>query len=572
VASHIQIVSPTRSGPIVHLEAAPPTAHAARSQRQAWLEQEDGSLRLPLRGEGERKVRLPSNLRPGLYRIVREPPVPGRVTQLIVAPPRLPRPDAPRRWGLFVPVYAIRDGGTWGCGDLRALEAVGSWGASQGASVLATLPLLPAFLDRPLEPSPYRAVSRRFWNEVYLDPTETPEFQRSRVAQRMVRSREFRGRVAELERRDYVDFRGVARLKRTVVEQLLREFHRAPRSRRSAFARFVRSSEGLSEYARFRSSQDHTGTRGGEYHRFAQWLTHEQLERTALRLRRRGVVLAFDLPIGSHPSGFDTEYDASTYAQGASIGSPPDPGVPRGQDWDIRPYHPERLRDAGYRPLARAVRHALSFAPILRIDHALGFHRLFWIPKGEPPRNGGYVRMRARELYGVVLAEAARVGAEVIGEDLGTVPPELRPSLARRGLLRLYVAQYEWDGEGRPRPIPSGCVAMLNTHDQVPFAGYWKKRGSERPGRTSRRERGFPPPGTPVAEAFRIATRRLARSRARLVLVTLEDLWGEVRPQNVPGTKGRSFSRRFAHDLETLESHPEWSAFLRSLRPLRARG
>ncbi len=465
-------------------------------------------------------------------------------------------------------MYAVRDEGTWGCGDLTSFEHLGEWAAAQGATVLATLPLLATFLDRPFEPSPYRPVSRRFWNELYLDPRRTEEFARSAPAQRYVRSRAFRRRVTLLERRPYVDFRAVARLKREVLERMLRSFDRAPPARRAAFRRYVRRTAGVREYAHFRASLERDRSRAEQYHLFVQWLIDAQLREVAARLRAVGVDLFFDLPLGVDTRGFDAQRDATLFVPSMSTGSPPDPGVPRGQDWGFAPWHPGRLRRAGYAPWIDALAHHFAAAHMLRVDHALGLHRVFWIPRGEPPANGGYVRFPAEELYAVLVAEAARAGARVVGEDLGTVPPELRPALRRNGLLRLFVAQLEWNGAGRRPEPPRDCVVSLNTHDHPPFATYWEERVRSRG--AMRADRDLFRPGVREWDAFRRATELLARSRAYLMLVNVEDLWGERRPQNVPGRAGAEmFSRRFRVDLGALRRNRRWKELLSSVESLR---
>lgn len=494
-----------------------------------------------------------------------------RELPLVVAPRRLERSPGPARWGLFAPVYALRDRSTWGCGDFTALESMGSWAARLGASVVTTLPLLPAFLARARDASPYRPVSRRFWNEVYLDPSRTPEFRRSRRLREYVRSSRFRRRVARLERLPHVDFPAVARLKREVVERMLDEFAVAPVSRRRAFRRFVRRTEGLEEYSRFRAAREADPARAETYHRFVQWLSDEQLRGVAARLRRRGVALGLDLPVGVHPDGFDARRDRALFVPGIRMGSPPDPGVPAGQEWGFAPWHPGRLRRAGYRPFADALRHQLSVAGLLRIDHVLGLHRQFWVPAGRAPREGVYVRFPSYELYAVVRAEAARASARIVGEDLGTVPPEVRPALARNGLLAVYVAQLEWEARGRPRRIPKGCVASLNTHDQLPFAGYWARRvsGTRRGARQRRRRFGGVLPGEGAASAFREASLRLARSPAEVVLVNLEDLWGEELPQNEPGRAGGQFTRRCRVSLSELRRDARVAELLSTVDALR---
>ncbi len=521
-------------------------------------------------GRGER-IELPGDLPAGAHEVRLRRRSRTDLGKIVVAPVRLAPPRA--GWGVFAPVYAIRDVGTWGCGDLTALERVGRWAGSRGATVLSTLPLLPAFLDRPFDPSPYRPVSRRFWNELYLDPRRTPEFRRSARARRWVRSPSFGRRVAALERRTYVDFRAVARLKRSVLERMLRDFDRAPRSRREAFRRFVRRTDGVDGYARYRASFEPDPRWGERYHLFVQWLTGEQVAGVARRLRRRGVELYLDLPLGVHPLGYDAAEDPSLFASSVTLGSPPDPGVPGGQDWGFQPWRPGALRAEGFRPWSETLAHHLSVARLLRIDHALGLHRLFWIPTGRVPGQGVYVRSPARDLYAILRAEAFRAGASIVGEDLGTVPPGLRSSLRRNGFLRLFVAQLEWAGSGPRRRIPFDSVASLNTHDHVPFADFWRSRA---PGTND----GFHTPrtarsagGTPDAmSAFRHATLRLARSPARIFLVNLEDLWGETRPQNTPGRSGPTmFSRRWSRTLPALRRDPRARELLCAIDALRRR-
>jgi 4-alpha-glucanotransferase len=548
----------------------------ARSVRPTARELGDG--RVSLRRAGERRwqplgrdasgaLALPASLSYGCHGLRVEER--GRTSRgLLVLAPRHLVPPPGRRWGLFAPLYAIRTRRTWGIGDLTALQELGEWAGPLGASVIATLPLLPAFLDRPYEPSPYRPVSRRFWNEVYLDPTACPEFSASDSAQRLVRSPAFRRRVEELERRSAVDFRAVGRLKRRVLERMLATFARSSTRRTVSFQQFVRESVGIRDYARFRAALEPRPGPALRYHLFAQWLVHEQLRTVAARLREQGVELYLDLPIGIHPEGFDATHDRRLLVRSVSTGSPPDPGVPRGQDWGFPPWHPGRLRQAGYRPLVETIRQHLGVARILRIDHVLGLQRLFWIPLGQPPRNGGYVRYPSPELFAVLAAEAARARATIVGEDLGTVPPGLRRALRDWGLLRLYVAQLEWGGSGPARRIPSDSVASLNTHDHLPFAGFWAQRTASPVGPGRRDE--FPPAGTPPNEAFRAATWRLAASPARLLLINLEDLWGETRPQNVPGVGGhRYFRRRHRWDLERLGRRPELSEWLCAIDAVR---
>ena len=301
-----------------------------------------------------------------------------------------------------------------------------------------------------------------------------------------------------------MDLRRVARLKRQVLEGMLAQLRSGPSRRSAELDRFSRKEDRLAAYARFRAEMevhrrpprsreeapsdpsgppDHEAIARADYHRYVQWLSTRQLEAVSRFGRRRNVDLYLDVPLGTHPEGFDAWWEGPAIVSGASIGVPPDPGFPAGQNWGIAPANPERLREEGYAAFVATVRKHLDIVRVLRIDHVMGIHRLFWILNGTRARDGAFVRNRSEELYAILEIEAARGHAALVGEDLGTVPPEVRPAMARHGLLRSYVQQLEWDDPTlrSPRRCPENALASLNTHDMIPFAAYWLGPSGDRP-------------------------------------------------------------------------------------------
>ena len=113
---------------------------------------------------------------------------------------------------------------------------------------------------------------------------------------------------------------------------------------------------------------------------------------------------------------------------------------------------------------------------MLRLDHVMGFHRLYWVPDEMAASEGAYVRYPSRELFAVLAVEAARSGAYVVGEDLGTVPDEVRDALDHYAIGGMYVSQFELPaGPGQPIPAPTATqVASLDTHDTPTFAAWWQ--------------------------------------------------------------------------------------------------
>src|SRR5207253_3033806 len=114
-------------------------------------------------------------------------------------------------------------------------------------------------------------------------------------------------------------------------------------------------------------------------------------------------------------------------------------------------------------------------AGILRIDHMMGLHRLFWIPHGAEAKDGVYVSYRADELYAVFVLEPHKHGTVLVGEDLVTVAEEVPPMMARHNVHRMYVLQYQAQPKDEAlAPIFAGAVASINTHDMPTFAGFWQ--------------------------------------------------------------------------------------------------
>jgi 4-alpha-glucanotransferase len=530
--------------------------------------------------------------------------------------------EATKSWGVFLPLYALHSGRSWGAGDLSDLRALMGEVAEFGGSVVATLPLLASFLEHPLEPSPYAPVSRLFWNEFYIDVTCVPELERCPSAQAIVASPEVQQEVEALRSLPLVDYgRGMA-LKRRVLEELARCFSAERPQRQNAFARFLEAHPSLEDYARFRATVERRRApwsvwpqplrdgvlKAGDYdeaakyyHLYAQWVTQEQMQALYERGRAAGVKLCLDLPLGVHPDGYDVWRQRDVFALRATAGSPPDTFFTKGQNWGFPPLHPEAMRKQGYRYFIDCLHHHLQHAGILRLDHIMSLHRLYWIPTGMDAPDGVYVRYPWEELYAILSVESHRHQALIVGEDLGTVPRYVRRAMARHNIHRTYVVQFELRPE-RKRPVgtvPAASVASVNTHDMPPFAAFWRgldiddrlKRGllDDREARSERRSRQL------LKQSFLALLKRrgllkgadadergvlraclafLSASPARVVLVSLENLWLETRPQNVPGTSDEhaNWRRKAYHTLEAFRHMPEVVGVLQEMGRLRERG
>lgn len=527
---------------------------------------------------------------------------------LVLCAPRHSYPGAERMGrplGLFCPTFALSGRSSWCAGDYSSIEELAVFASENGARIIGTLPLLPTFLDEPFDPSPYAPVSRLFWGEFYLDIEQIPGIDTCSGARDMMNSAAFREPLHNLRSAPLVDYRRIMALKRGVLEALRDDLLSSSGAQRGSFENYVAAHPSLQDYALFRarverdrqtwrhwSAPARSGTLqlgdveegARKYHLFVQWLAAEQMLAVGARVRERGVALYLDFPLGVNRDGYDVWRNQDLFVLGASAGAPPDGLFVGGQNWGFPPLHPEVSRAQGYRYLIDCLRHHLQPADFLRLDHVMGLHRMYWVPQGASANEGIYVHNQAEELYAIVCLESHRHRAQIVGENLGTVPDYANQALARHRIFGMQVGQFGVDPGPGPalRTVPPCNVASLNTHDTATFAGFW--HGSDIQDRV---ELGLLESAQAAQEHdYRAAQRHalieflrgqnllvddrddplavlkgwlcfLAVNGADLLLINLEDLWLEALPQNVPGTWNErpNWRRKARHSLASLREN-----------------
>ncbi len=570
-----------------------------------------------------RQLALPGPLPHGYHRLeLRIDGYPDLVGQALVlaAPLRAYAPEGweqARHWGVFLPLYAMHGERKAGAGDLGDLRQLMGMVGERGGSVVGTLPLLAAFLDEPFEWSPYAPASRLAWNDLYLHVEALPEYAQSPEARALYEGPEALAERERLHAAPLVDYRAQMACKRRVIEALARACVRGGAARLAALEAFAAERPEIEGYARFRAVTDRQrlvwpqwpqalrdgSVTASDYdpadyrtHLYAQWAMHEQLTALQGDAPPGSLGLYLDLPVGVNGCGYDTWRHPDLYVRGLSTGAPPDTLFGGGQNWAFPPLHPERLREQGYGHLIDVLRNHLRYAGVLRIDHVMGLHRLYVIPEGASAKQGVYVRYRPAELYAILAIESHRARCLVVGEDLGTVPDAVREAMLRHRVHKIHVVQYVAGTRDPALPEPPvDAVAGINTHDMPPFQAYWdgndiddrkdlgwitdlqaQQEHAERARlRASlRRFFGQQVPLAPDADApaaLGACLHHLGRSQSRLVLVSMEDLWGETNPQNVPGTylERPNWRRRAKLGLHELPEHPEVEALLAGLHAAR---
>jgi 4-alpha-glucanotransferase len=504
------------------------------------------------------------------------PPAPGRPV-VDGPPPRCPLPPA-RTWGWAAQLYAARSAASWGIGDLMDLDRLARWAREKGAGFVLINPLHAAAPVLPQDPSPYYPSSRRFRNVLYLRIEEVPgafdadidddaAMAKALNADRLIDRDEVLRLKLDVLGRIWDSFRGDAGFDAYVAEHgttldqwatfcVLAETHGDDwRVWPDAYRR-----PGTPEVVRV-WMEHHDRVR---FHQWLQWLLDAQLRRASSH-----VAVMHDLAVGFAPGGFDAWSWQSLLAPGISIGAPADEFNTQGQVWGLPAFDPWKLRAADYRPFVETIRASLRHAGALRIDHALGLARLYWVPDDAPPGDGVYVRYPFADLLDVIARESDAAGTYVVAEDLGTSEPEILDALAERRLLSYRLVWFE---EKEAGDYPELAMAAVTTHDLPTIAGLWSGRDLEiqqelglepnvdgwRKIRTRLGEFAGVHPEADVADVIAGAHEALARAPSLLVSGTLDDAIGVVERPNVPGTMTEwpNWCLALPMPLEEIEAHP----------------
>ncbi len=511
-----------------------------------------------------------------------------------------------RIWGVAAQTYGLRSARNAGIGDFADIARLAELAAGRGANVLGLSPLHARFRDQPERACPYAPSSRR-----WLDPYAIAIDQAAAELQIPL------PKMPVLPDGELIDYPSVAAAKEAAFQALFAGF--GPAS--SGFADFRRfcDSEGaaLSDFARFEAIsltlRRQTGAPAGwqdwppelrrkaspgvaafaaehddlvEQSRFLQWLARRQLEGVQAKALAAGMSIGLyaDIAVGVVPDGADVWANPDEVVAGASIGAPPDPFSPTGQNWNVAPLSPTALLGRDMAPLRALLDAAMGPAGAVRIDHAMGLMRLFWIPAGGTPADGAYVSYPLPAMLRTVAERSRANDCLVIGEDLGTVALGFREAMMAAGLLSYRVVWFErWDSGlyKASKTYPKAALATVSTHDLATIRGFlvgrdidWRETvgqldaaaaTSARTGRAAdvrklsdamAYEKLLDGEG---AEALVIALHRfLARTPAALAMLQLEDLEGAVEQPNLPGTidEHPNWRRRMQGSLDELARAP----------------
>lgn len=554
--------------------------------------------------------------------------------RLILTPDRAWLPEDLRTAGVAVSLFGVRSARNWGCGDFRDLRDLVDWSASEvGAGLLGLNPLHAIHNRQPYNTSPYLPNCVFFRNFLYLDVEAIEDFQLSDRARKLWKKPETQQALEALRASELVQYEEVAawklRFLKLAFGRFLREEWRQGSPRAKALKEFIRREGDLLErFATHAALDEWIHRRNPEiwiwpdwpesyqdpnsaetrsfrdkhwrsvlFYQYLQWQIDLQLERVQHYARQRGLSLGLyhDLALATDRCGADLWAYRDFFVSGCRVGSPPDDFAPKGQDWAFPPPASERHYENGYRLFAETIRNNARHGGALRIDHVMRFFRLYWIPDGRDATGGAYVRDRWEDLLRILALESVRNRFVVVGEDLGTVEPDVREALARFGILSYRLFYFERTSSGGFVPFhdyPEQALISSTTHDLPTFAGFWvgedleaRRRAGlfpdeatywrQREQRQHDKQRmldvlfelGLLPPSFPRSAAdvpeltgdlHNAVVGFLALSPSRILLINQEDLTKEIAQQNLPGTTWQypNWRRKMRFSIEQLRTEP----------------
>ena len=459
-------------------------------------------------------IKLPQ-LACGYYTLSAETGGKCRLVRLIVAPESVYQPkllaNGGRMNGLTMHLYSLRSERNWGIGDFTDLLNLMKYAAEKKLDFVGINPLHALFTSKPAFASPYSPSSREWLNPIYLDVEKVGAFTYNEQLKNWLAQPKIRQRIAALRITETVTYTAVWACKRDALHMAFNAFEQdtceAAKNERAAFEAFVlEKGKALQGFGLFEALDQYYSRPGqvgwqswpSEFHqpdgeaveKFAcnhereirfymwlQWLCAEQLREVNQAAAKYGVKLGIygDLAVGVARGSADTWLNRQDYCMDLSVGAPPDPLGPTGQNWDLPPLNPLMLKHTDYEKFAHLLRENMRLYGVLRIDHVMALCRLWWVLNGKTADFGAYVHYDAEVMFAILALESRRNRCVIIGEDLGTVPDEARHLLNRYQVFSYKVMYFSkgWNGFQLPEEYPEQAITVISTHDVAPLAGYW---------------------------------------------------------------------------------------------------
>jgi len=390
--------------------------------------------------------------------------------------------------GISLHLYALRSHRNWGIGDFTDLLAFTSHAADRGLDFVVLNPL--HILDglAPDHCSPYSPLDRRFLNPLYIDVEREADFHDKPAIIDYVAREAFQARLQELRDTDLVDYKSINHIKHTVLSKMFKQFKiqhldRASQRATDFTAWLENKGAALRQFGEFQAARHRLSismARHKEFHYYLQWLAENQLQACQAAALDKGMSIGLvrDLAVGSNRNSAEVKLNPDLFCTAASVGAPPDPFAPQGQNWGLPPMKPLALQNSGFTHFIELLKDNMAHCGALRIDHIMSLMRLWWCPGQDHSGTGAYVSYPAEELFAILRLESQRQQCVIIGEDLGIVPPRIRQLMSDSAVfsnLLFYFEKYDPIHFRHPRDWNRSALAMVANHDVPTLAAWWSK-------------------------------------------------------------------------------------------------
>ncbi len=500
--------------------------------------------------------------------------------------------------GIDIPLFSIRTANSSGIGEFLDLLPLIDWCAQIGMDTIQILPIY----DSGNDPSPYNALSSCALNPLYLSLRSLPYLEEYPHLQKKLEE------LQPFNHTQRVCYRDLLPLK---MHWLRAYFDLIGPSliRSSAFRSFIDQHAWVETYALFKVLKEQCEGRPWQewpqdlkhlskqayrllidaewveicFYIALQYLCYRQMHQVKEYAAAKQMLLMGDIPILISPDSADVWHEPDLFDLTLSAGAPPDAYNKAGQDWGFPLFHWELMKKTHYHWWKTRLACADTLYDFYRLDHAVGFFRIWGIPLGSPPKEGMFIpedKMlwipQGKAILEMMLKASSM---QPIAEDLGTVPDEVRATLRELGICGTKVIRWErnWEGDREFIPFedyPRLSLTCVSTHDTETLQLWWQRETEEAKAfarfkrwhyapllsKDQRKELLYDSHHTPSLFHINLLQEYLA--------LFPELVWPSPEEEriNIPGTLlPTNWTYRFRISLEELAAHPALKTTLRSL-------
>ncbi len=504
--------------------------------------------------------------------------------------------------GINIYLNALHSSSSCGIGEFLDLIPMIDWCHKIGMDIIQLLPLN----DSSFDPSPYNAISSCALNPIYLKLDALPELAEHPDLREQIDS------LRAYNSRSAIAYKEVLNAK----NQWLRNyFHQISYNldENQQYQHFLSANPWVETYALFKTLlakfnyavledwppeyRSLTSTRRSalieehrqeiNFHSALQYFCFQQLSEVRAYADRYKILLKGDLPILISRNSADVWQTPHFFDLMHNAGAPPDQYSDDGQNWGFPLFNWDAMRQEDYRFWRERLQFATHFYHLYRIDHAVGFFRIWGIPLHRPGNEGHFFPddptkylPQGKHVLSVLAASSSMLP---IAEDLGAVPPEVRLSLNEMGIPGTRVMRWELDWKkhsngGHPflpledySPISMTCVS---THDSETLGGWWQKDESQASLLASKKHWHYTPE---LSQEHRKELLKDSHHTSSLFHINLLQEYLALFPElvasspeeeriNIPGTTlPHNWAYRYRPSIETLTTHKPLLSAMRSL-------